>query len=345
MARGTFTVLNLLDLELKDHNSLELRVHSGTPGLSREIRTPDLNRPGLAISGFFDNFGSERIQIFGRGERAYLVKLANEGRTDTLERLFEQPVPCAVFTHDQSPTADFERLAEAAGCPILVTPITTSELTSRLIRALSAVFAPRTVVHGVLVEVFGIGVLIQGDSGIGKSETALELIERGHRLVADDAVEILCTQGNVLNGQSTNPALGHHMEIRGLGIINITDLFGVGAIRDRKQVQLVAELETWDMEKSYDRLGSEEQTTVILGVHVPQVVIPVRPGRNIPIIIETAAMNERLKKMGYHSAQEFDRTVLRWLESRETRSYSLRGRHGPGTSGSAPESVSSPEVD
>jgi len=173
--------------------------------------------------------------------------------------------------------------------------------------------------HGVLVEVFGIGILLIGDSGVGKSETALSLIERGHRLVADDVVEIRCLNGTLLMGQGTNKVIGHHMEIRGLGIINVTHLFGVGAIRDKKQIQLVIQLEDWDPNKVYDRIGMDEMTMEILGVHVPKLEIPVKPGRNLPIIIETAAMNERLKKMGYHSAREFNQNILRWLESESAR--------------------------
>jgi HPr kinase/phosphorylase len=182
-------------------------------------------------------------------------------------------------------------------------------------RILSTIFAPQKSIHGVLVEVYGVGILILGDSGVGKSETALELIERGHRLVADDVVDIRCINGNVLMGSGANKIIGHHMEIRGLGIINITHLFGVGAIRDRKQIQLVVNLEEWDSEKAYDRLGTDDKYQEILGVSVPKLEIPVKPGRNVPIIIETAAMNERLKKMGYNSAQEFNQNILKWIES------------------------------
>ncbi len=167
----------------------------------------------------------------------------------------------------------------------------------------------------MLVEVYGLGILILGDSGVGKSETALELIERGHRLVADDVVEISCLNGNSLIGQGANKIIGHHMEIRGLGIINITQLYGVGSIRERKEVQIVAKLEEWDANKVYDRLGTEELTMDILGVKVPKLEIPVKPGRNIPIILETAAMNERLKSMGYFSAKEFNQNVLKWIET------------------------------
>lgn len=314
-----FTVLDLLDLELREHNALDLRCLGGRKGLVREITVPDINRPGLTLSGFYEAFGAERIQIFGQGECAYLEKLAAEGRSDTLERFFQFPIPCCVFANSLQPDRAFMRFAEAADCPVLQTELSSSEFSSRLLRVLSDVFAPQTTIHGVLVEVFGIGILLTGDSGVGKSETALELIERGHRLVADDVVEIRCVNGNVLMGQGANKVIGHHMEIRGLGIINVTHLFGVGAIRDKKQIQLVCDLELWDPEKVYDRIGTDENLTEILDVKVPKLDIPVKPGRNIPVIVETAAMNERLKKMGYHSAREFNQNILRWLESESAR--------------------------
>lgn len=314
-----FTVLDLLDLDLKEQNALDLRCIGGRKGLSREITTPDLNRPGLALSGYYESFAWNRLQIFGRGENAYLKMLDEEGRTDNLQKLFAYPMPCCIFTHNLAPGKSFYAAAEAADCPILQTDLPSSEFSSRVIRVLSDIFAPQTTIHGVLVEVYGIGILLIGDSGVGKSETALELIERGHRLVADDVVDIRCVNGSILMGQGANKVIGHHMEIRGLGIINVTHLFGVGAIRDKKQVQLVCGLEDWDPNKVYDRIGTEELTTEILGVRVAKLEIPVKPGRNIPIIVETAAMNERLKKMGYHSAKEFNQNVLRWLESENAR--------------------------
>ncbi|MGN0750602.1 MAG: HPr(Ser) kinase/phosphatase, partial [Treponema sp.] len=175
-------------------------------------------------------------------------------------------------------------------------------------------FAPHQTLHGVLVEVYGIGILLNGHSGVGKSETALELVERGHRLVADDIIEIRCVNGNTLLGRGANTMISHHMEIRGLGIINISQLYGVGAIRDQKEVQLIVQLEDWSSSKSYDRLGTEQKYMELLGVKVPVIEIPVRPGRNLPIIIEAAAMNERLKNMGYNSAKEFNQNVLKWIE-------------------------------
>lgn len=316
--RQRFTVLDLLQLDLKENDALDLRCIGGRPGLVREVEVTEINRPGLELAGFYDNFAWQRIQIFGRGETAFLQRLASEGRRENLEALFAYRIPCCVFTHSQKPTDDFAAIAEKTECPVLQTPLSSSEFTMRILRVLSTIFAPRQTVHGTLVEVFGIGVLIQGDSGVGKSETALALIERSHRLVADDVVEIRRVSGNILLGTGAQ-VVSHHMEIRGLGIINITHLYGVGAIRDRKQIQLVCQLENWDPGKNYDRIGAEENTIEILEVHVPLVVIPIKPGRNIPVIIETAARNERLKKMGYHSAKEFSRNVQNWLETESTR--------------------------
>ncbi len=314
------TVLDLLDLDLKEHDALNLKCVTGRRGLAREIKEADINRPGLTLSGFFESFAHQRIQVFGRGESAYVEKLHQEARTETIDRMFSYPIPCCIFTHGRQPNPHFIEAAEKAECPVLVTDLPTSDFSIRLMRALGNIFAPRQTIHGVFVEVFGIGVLLTGDSGVGKSEAALELIERGHRLICDDAVELKCINGNVLLGAGKNLYMGHHMEIRGLGIINIAHLFGVGAIRDRKQVQLVVHLEEWDSSKSYDRIGSGENLAEYLGVSVPRLTIPVKPGRNIPIIIETAAMNERLKKMGYYSAREFNENVLGWLESENARS-------------------------
>jgi HPr kinase/phosphorylase len=315
----TFTVLDLLDLDLIEHDALELKCLAGRPGLSREITVPDLNRPGLALAGFFDKFAYNRIQVFGRGETAFLDKLHYENNIEAIHEMFTYPIPCCVFSHELTPHEEFIENAEEAGVPILQTTLATADFSSRVIRALDAVFAQQKVVHASLVEVFGIGILIMGDSGVGKSETALELIERGHRLICDDAVEIRCVSGNILMGSAFNKVTSHHMEIRGLGIINVAHLFGVGAIRDKKQVQLVVHLENWDSSKAYDRLGSADEKEEILGVHVPSIFVPVKPGRNNAILIEVASMVERLKKMGYHSAKEFDQNVLDWLESENAR--------------------------
>ena len=317
-----FRVLDLLQLDLKENDALDLKCLYGRAGLIREIKVPEINRPGLALSGFYDSFAYQRIHIFGKGENAYLRMLEQKNENASIEKMFEYEVPCCIFTHNLNPTEPFADLAEKTGCPLLQTGLSSSDLSNRLIRVLGNIFAPKQIVHGVLLEVYGIGILIKGDSGVGKSETALELIERKHRLVADDVVEIRCVSGNILMGKGTN-VVSHHMEVRGLGIINITHLFGVGAIRDRKQIQLVVQLEEWATNESYDRIGDGKETVEILGVEVPHLRVPVKPGRNIPIIIEVAAMNERLKKMGYYSAKEFNRNVMRWLESESARAAFL----------------------
>ena len=320
MADKPFTVLDLIDIDLKEHNSLNLRCIGGRKGLGREITIPDLNRPMGAIMGFYEEFAHQRIQIIGRGEAACLKKLAEEGRTETVKEMFSYSMPCCIFTHNLEPDQGFFKMAESAQCPILQTDLPTSEFSARVLRILTEIFAPRQSIHGVLVEVYGLGVLILGDSGVGKSEAALELIKHGHRLVADDVVNIHCVNGNILLGTGANRIIAHHMEIRGLGIINITHLFGVGAIRDSKQIQLVVMLEEWDSKKNYDRMGMEEKYMEILGVTVPKLEIPVKPGRNIPTIIETASMNERLKRMGYNAAKEFNQNILKWIESDNVRS-------------------------
>ena len=318
---GKVTVLNLLQLELKEHEALQLTCAGARRGLTAELHGPELNRPGLALGGFFDSFAFQRIQVFGRGENAYLRKLAREGATEALERMVAYDIPCSVFTHGIEPTEDFLRLSEAAGRAVLRTPLSTADFTARVERILALMFAPSVRVHGVMLEVFGMGVLIQGPSGVGKSEAALALVERGHRMVADDVVEVRLVD-NVLHGSGIREA-SHHMEIRGLGIINISYLFGVGAILDSKNIQLVVRLEDWDNSADYDRVGLDERTVDFLGVGVREVLIPVRPGRPIWILIETAAMNERLKHMGYYSAAEFSRNVTRWLDGRRPREVTI----------------------
>ena len=315
-----FTVLDLLDLELKAHNALELQCMTGRKGLTRIISVPEINRPGLALCGFFESFVSERIQIFGRGEASYLNKLARDKDRASIEKLFEYEIPCCIFCHNLTPDDNFIKIAEMKQIPLLQTPLESSDFSVRLLRALSDIFSPEKTIHGVLVEVWGTGVLIQGESGVGKSESALELVERGHSLIADDAVIVKCMNGNILMGHPTNKIIGHHMEIRGLGIIDISQIFGIIAIKEKKQIEIVVQLEEWDATKNYDRVGERSETTNILGVIVPLIRIPVRPGRNIPIIIETAVLNERLKVKGFHTAREFNKNVIQWLESENARS-------------------------
>lgn len=316
-----FTTLDLLRLDLRENEALHLSCIGGRSGIMREINAPELNRPGLALAGFYERFAFQRIQVFGRGENAYLRQLSAEGKTDTLKRLFDHAVPCCVFTDSQPPTDDFRELCEAAGCPILQTSLSSSSFTARVVSALNSIFAPSARVHGVLLEVFGLGVLLQGPSGVGKSEAALALIERGHRFVADDLVEIRRV-GNTLIGQGVE-VTSRHLEIRGIGIINIAYLFGVGAIRESKQIQLAVQLEEWDNSREYDRIGDQDMQVEIIGTHIRQIVIPVRPGRPVPILIETAAMNERVKHMGYDSAQEFNRSAMAWMTIRNAQTAAV----------------------
>jgi HPr kinase/phosphorylase len=235
-------------------------------------------------------------------------------------KLLSYDIPCCIFTCSQEPEGWFMEMSEKAVCPVLQTDVDTTEFITRLIRVLATIFAPRKSIHGVLVEVYGIGVLLLGESGVGKSETALELIKAGHRLVADDVVEIRCVNGNILIGAGANRIIGHHMEIRGIGVINVTHLFGVGAVRDKKQIDMVIELEPWDSSKNYDRTGDVQATTDILGVSIHKLTIPVRSERSNCIIVEAAVMNERLKTMGYDSAKEFNRNILKWIESETAKS-------------------------
>jgi HPr kinase/phosphorylase len=314
-----FTVLDLIDLDLKDHNSLNLKCMAGRKGLTRIITDSEINRPGLTLSGFFEEFAYHRIQLFGRGEIAYLNMLEENSSMSSVVKMFSYQLSCCVFSNSETPGKEILQIAEESGCAILQTDLTSSEFSIRLMRALADIFAPSKAIHGVLVEVFGIGVLITGRSGVGKSESALELIERGHRLIADDTVVLKSVNGNFLMGSGINEMLGHHMEIRGLGIINVSHLFGVGSIRDKKQIQLLIELELWDQKAVYDRIGTGNAFKEILEVKIPLIKMPVKAGRNIPILIEVAAMNERLKKLGYHSAQEFDNNILKWLESKNAR--------------------------
>jgi HPr kinase/phosphorylase len=308
----TITITRLLDLA-REGDILHLRIITGERTLQKPISTYDINRPGLTLAGDYDFFDYEKIQVFGRGEYHYLVKMINNHELESIERFFSYPVSCCIFSHGNEPPPLFLDMAEQAEVPVLVSSLPTNTMNTRLTKILEDAFAPRTSVHGVLLEVFGVGIQIVGKSGVGKSECALELVERGHRLVADDVVDIRSISDTLLIGSGAK-LIRHHMEIRGLGIINIKQLFGVGAIRDKKQIQLVVSLEEWDSKKEYDRLGLEESVYTILGVELPLLTIPVKPGRNIPILIETAAMNFRLAKLGFNTAKEFNNELIHRIE-------------------------------
>lgn len=321
----SFSVLDLLEIDLTDREPLGLKCISGQRGLSRVISSAEINRPCLALAGFFDSFAYSRIQLFGLGEYAFLQKLTSTEDYSACEKFFAYEIPCCIFAGSLQPPQWFIDLGDKSACPILTTDLTSSNFLVRSLRLLSSVFAPKTTIHGVMVEVYGLGILLLGDSGVGKSETALELVNHGHRLIADDVVEIYALSEHTLIAQGANNIIAHHMEIRGLGIINVQEIFGIGSILDTKKIDLVAKLEVWDSTKIYDRLGTDELTTTILGVKVPTIEIPIKPGRNIPVILETAAKNERLKATGYFAAREFHNNVLRWIESDSSRAPYYNG--------------------
>jgi HPr kinase/phosphorylase len=312
MDRKTLQIKVLL--EKHERIDLKVRLVAGSRGLAREITVRDINRPGLSLAGFYDFFAYERVQLFGLGETAYLQKLTREERLSVYQKFFSYDINCCIFTHGVEPDSDLIAIAEEKDVPVLVTERDTTRFAGILNYILDDIFAENISLHGTLVDVYGIGVMLMGKSGVGKSECALELIERGHRLVADDLVDIKKTDETILMG-SGSPILKHHMEIRGLGIINVKDIFGIRSVRNKKRIELVVNLEEWDNAKVYDRLGLDESKYPLLDIDLPYILVPVRPGRNIPIIIETAALNQRLKKMGIFTARELDKKLQNWLTS------------------------------
>lgn len=273
------------------------------------IENADVNRPGLQLAGFFSYFDPTRVQIFGVVENTYLTEMTNDERYESLKKLFERKVPAVVITRDASVFPEMMELAKQYETPLLRTTHTTSAFMSALISYLNVELAPRITRHGVLVEVYGEGVLILGESGVGKSEAAVELMKRGHRLVADDAVEIKKVSSKSLVGSSPE-IIRHFIEIRGIGIVDVKKIFGMGAVKDTEKVDLVIHLEAWQKDKQYDRLGLVDEYTNILGIDVPSLTIPVKPGRNLAIIFEVAAMNNRQKRMGYNAAEELNKRIM-----------------------------------
>ena len=272
------------------------------------INTTDINRPGLQLAGFFEYFGPDRIQIIGKVEMTYLEQLDSEQRYKSLLSLFSTGVPCVVLARGMEPFAEMFKVAEECKVPFLRTEDVTSRFSSNLIAYLNVELAPMETMHGELIEVYGEGVLLLGESGVGKSETALELVKRGHRLVADDLVEVRKVSNKTLVGTAPE-IIRHFIEIRGIGILDVKYLYGVGSVKMTENINLVINMELWNSQKHYERLGTEELTTEILGINVPSLTIPVRPGRNLAIIIEVAAMNNRQKKMGYNAAQAFTQKI------------------------------------
>ncbi len=273
------------------------------------VTNAGVNRPGLQFAGFYDHYEPSRLQLIGKVEHLYLAQLPPEERTAQLDRFFASQPVGVIITSDLEVTPEMLHFAETYRVPLLRTSLMTSAYMAALIAFLNTELAPRITRHGVLVEVYGEGILLLADSGIGKSETAIELVKRGHRLIADDAVEIRRVSAKTLVGRAPE-IIRHYVELRGIGIVDVRRLFGMGAVKDTEKIDLIINLEQWVQGKMYDRLGLEEQTTDILGIQIPSILIPVRPGRNLAIIIEIAAMNNRQKKMGYNTAEEFNKRLM-----------------------------------
>lgn len=273
-----------------------------------EIQVPDINRPALQLTGYFDHFDSERVQIIGYVEYTYLETLSEEKKKEMYAQLLSYGIPCIIYCRNLEPDAMFLEMANEMKVPIFQSCKQTSAFTAEVIRWLNVELAPCISIHGVLVDVYGVGVLIMGESGIGKSEAALELINRGHRLVTDDVVEIRKVSDDTLVGKAPD-ITRHFIELRGIGIVDVKSLFGVQSVRETQTIDLVINMEEWDKNREYDRLGLKEEYTEFLGNKVVCHSIPIRPGRNLAIIVESAAVNHRQKQMGYNAAEELYRRV------------------------------------
>ncbi len=295
---------------------LELEVIHKPNNQTAEITKAELNRMGLQLVGFFKYFGYKRLQIIGNVEWHFLASLEKNDRASRLDTIFQYPIPAVIVTRNLEIFDEIIAAAEKYGRTILRTDMTTTKFVNRLINYLDDALAPQITMHGVLVEVYGMGILITGASGVGKSETALELIKRGHRLIADDAVQIKKVGEDLLIGEAPE-LIRHFLEIRGLGILDIERLYGIGAVKKWEAIDLVVELEEWDSEKEYDRLGLDDEYVDILGKKVVKLTIPVRPGRNIAMILEVATRNTRQKQFGYNAASELDKRFKQEYEKKK----------------------------
>ena len=280
------------------------------------VVSSEVNRPGLALSGFFQFFDCNRLQIVGKAENEFLSQLDPEKRLISLNKLMEHHPVAVVFAHGNPVYKEAMIAAEQHGVPLLSTKEPTSSFMAAVISSLNVKLAQRITRHGVFVEVYGEGILLLGDSGVGKSETAIELIKRGHRLIADDAVEIKKVSSRTLVG-SAPELIRHYIELRGIGIVDVRRLFGMGSVKVTEKIDLIISLEPWENGKNYDRFGLDTEYTDIMGIRVPSITVPVKPGRNLAIIIEVAAMNNRQKKMGYNTAEEFNRKLMEKMASAE----------------------------
>ena len=282
----------------------QFEVVSGEEGTNRSISTSDISRPGIELAGYFTYYPAERIQLLGKTELSFFDRLTDEEKRDRMNKLCTDITPGIIVSRDLDVPQELIDASKKEGVPIMRSKMKTTKLSSHLTNYLESKLAPTTAIHGVLVDIYGVGVLITGKSGVGKSETALELVKRGHRLVADDCVEIRQEDVGTLIGNSPE-LIEHLLEIRGLGIINVMTLFGAGAVRSYKRITLIINLELWDKNKQYDRVGLDEETMKIIDSDVTKLTVPVRPGRNLAVIIEVAAMNFRLKRMGLNAAEQF----------------------------------------
>ncbi|SNB46419.1 HPr(Ser) kinase/phosphatase [Geobacter sp. DSM 9736] len=307
--------LSIEDLLRDEEYGLDLKLLAGAKGLDHRLYSSRIQKPGLALTGYVEHLHPSRLQVLGNTEISYLNQVPRKLVEKHIEKLCQFPISCFIITKGLIPPDFLVEETEKAGIPLLVTPLQSSTFISLITKFLEERLLPTTHIHGVLVDVLGVGVLLLGKSGIGKSECALDLVIRGHRLVADDIVHIKKKVPAALVGRAAE-TIQHHMEIRGLGIINVKDLYGVSSIREKKIIDLVLELVEWDPEQEYDRLGIDDQTYTILDVELPHLKIPVRPGRNLTSIIEVAARNFLLKGMGYHSAMEFHERLLSRLDVR-----------------------------
>ena len=273
------------------------------------IGSTRVNRPGLQMVGFYDHYEAARLQIIGKVEYHYLMSLDEEKRNEALDSFFRSSPVGVIYSTSIDVEKNVIAMAEKHRVPLMRTSKSSSDFMAALIAFLNVELGPRITRHGVLVEVYGEGILLLGDSGVGKSETAIELLKRGHRLIDDDAVEIKRVSATALIGKAPE-IIRHYVELRGIGIVDVRRLFGMGAVKESEKIDLVINLETWQNDKMYDRLGLDEQTTEILGINVPSIVLPVCPGRNLSVVIEVAAMNNRQKKMGYNTAEEFNKRLM-----------------------------------
>ena len=283
--------------------ALHLECLSPSTRTEWDIRTPDLNRPGMQFCGFYEFFAFERPQLIGKVEMAYLEKQTSEARKEILEKYFSYPVPCIIICRSLTPPSEFIAAAKAHDVPVYSSPMVTSKFTAMAINYLNRRLAPHITRHGVLVDVYGVGVFLSGKSGVGKSEAALELIKRGHQLIADDVVDICRISDDRLIGTCPEQ-VRYLMEIRGIGVIDIRAMYGIGAVSLSKSIDLMLELELWDDSKAYDRIGGEAGQIEILGVPIPRQTIPIKPGRNLAIIVEVAARNFSLRRSGHNAVHE-----------------------------------------